>query len=467
MDVEGRVALRAVYVRGLGLVHLVAIGSLWVQLEALIGERGILPVAPALRAGNPRWLEAPTLLWWWPDGMHALSAAGVALAVALVAGLPFEGPALLGLWAIYLSLCTAGQVFLHFQWDGLLLEATLAATLVARWHPRPSTPPRWAWWLQWWLAFRLMFFGGLVKLTSGDPTWRDLTALDFHFFTQPLPNPISRWVHHWPAWLHAAGVVVTFVVELALPFAIPFGRRARLAVFAGCSALMGMLALTGNYGFFQLLSVVVLLTLLDDGFLPRWVRDRVARPVRDAWPVGWPVAAGMVALSFGWIVGYERLPRWGQRALEVAAPFRSVNPYGLFAVMTTERPEVQLEGSWDGGATWRELDLRYKPGSDLARVPPQVAPHMPRVDWQLWFAALGDCRRNAWVVHLMRRVVEGGPVEDLFREGTFADGPPGHVRAVLYRYAFGTGSVWVRQRVGPYCPTVERRSPGTPGAETL
>jgi hypothetical protein len=172
-----------------------------------------------------------------------------------------------------------------------------------------------------------------------------------------------------------------------------------------------------------------------------------------------PVALAWASVGLLWIPGYRALPPPLQRVLEWTAPYRSANPYGLFAVMTTDRIEVTLEGSWDGGASWRELDLRWKPGP-VDRVPAQVAPHMPRVDWQLWFAGLSSCARNPWVVTLMQRVADGSPaVHGLFVPHTFDDGPPDEVRALAYRYVFappGADAVWERELLGLYCAGVVR-----------
>jgi hypothetical protein len=467
-----RARLRLVYVRALAGVHAIALLSVLVQADLLVGDRGLLPVArtlPALaaRVGHTPWLDAPTLLWLDPSqgAVHALIDAGLGLALLLALGAPWEGPLLLALGAVYLSLVTVGGPFLRFQWDSLLIESTFVALFVARWRRGAPEPPRWAWALQHWLVFRLMFFGGLVKLTSGDPHWADWTALDYHFWTQPLPNPLSRWAHSWPSWLHAAGVAFTFVVELALPFLIPFGRVARAIAAAGFAALMGMLAATGNYGFFQLLAVVLCLPLLDD----RWFGGRAEPlPTEPDWRrhVAAPIAALWVGVTLLWAVGYDELPRAGQSVLEAEEPFHLANPYGLFAVMTTDRIEIVLQGSWDGGRTWTDLPTRYKPG-DLDRTPPQVAPHMPRLDWQLWFAGLSTCDRNPWLVRLMRLVVDGSPPAlDAFAPGTFDRGPPEQVRALAYRYTFAppaSAAVWEREELGLYCAdAVERRSSATP-----
>lgn len=471
----GRAVIRTLYLRALGACHVMAQVSLWVQSDALFGDQGIAPVRQVVAAMHARssLAEAPTLLWFWPTptGLTAVAWLGIAAGLALVAGVPVEGPLLLVAWAAYLSLCTVGDLFLGYQWDALLLEATFAALFVARWRPGPggvggADPPAWAWWAQGWLLFRLMFLAGWVKLASGDPTWRDLSALDVHFWTQPLPNPVSRWAHHWPHEVHAAGVVFTFVVELGLPWLMLVGRWPRAIAAAGFTALMGMLALTGNYGFFQPLTVALCIPLLDDGLLPARMRALVARmgPAgrsggsgRVATPL-LAVAVVWAALGAAWIPGYRAVPAPVQQAMALASPFRSVNPYGLFAVMTTDRIEIVFEGSWDRGQTWRELDLRNKPGR-LDQVPPQAAPHMPRVPWQLWFAALSTCDRNPWVERLMRRVVDGSPaVLALFDDGTFAgpghDGPPDRVRALAYRYTFtppGSEGVWARKLLGRYC----------------
>lgn len=462
--------IRALTVRGLAACHVVALLSFAWQADILVGPQGLAPVGERLRliAENGGMASTPTLLWFWPTlgGVYALCAVGLVLAVALIAGLPWEGPALLAAWAVYLSICTVADPFLSFQWDTLLLEATFVALLVARWTRNAPDPPRWAWWALWWLVFRLMFFGGWVKIASGDPTWADFTALDYHFWTQPLPNPVSRWAAHWPHAVHAVGVGFTFAVELLAPWPIPFGRWPRLVAAAAFTSLMGMLAFTGNYGFFQLLAVVLCVPLLDDGFVPAWLGRRLGpeTPGRP-WRVnlGLPVALGWAFLTLLWIPGFRALPRPAQQLLVWAAPFRSANPYGLFAVMTTDRIEIVFEGSWDDGATWRELDLRYKPGP-VDRVPAQIAPHMPRVDWQLWFAALGTCRDNPWVPWLMQRTVDGSePIERLFVPGTFDRGPPDAMRAQAFRYRFtepGAADVWSREPLGLYCPQVVRRTPG-------
>lgn len=460
---------RTLYLRGLGVVHLVATLSYLLQLEALVGSEGIAPatrlLAHAARIGRDTWHELPTLLWLWPTdaALYALCGLSLAAGTALVAGVRAEAPLLAVLAVAALSLQVVGPPFFQFQWDTLLVEATVMALLVARVRPQaPPTAPRWAWWMQWLLIARLMFFSGFVKLASGDPSWASLTALDVHYMTQPLPNPLSWTVHQLPHPLHAAAVVFTFVAELGLPWLVLAGARGRRVLFGGTALLMAGLALTGNYGFFQLLTVVVALSLLvspasfdapESPPAPRIARAGLAVPL-----------LGTVLLQTHLqLTSADRLASWERDVLVAVAPFRIVNRYGLFAVMTTERPEIVLEGS-DDGETWRELPLRYKPGA-LDRTPPQVAPHMPRVDWQLWFAALSSCERHPWLVHgLMQQIADGpSPVDGVFQAGTFDDGHPRYVRALRYRYRFttpGHPDVWVREAPTRFCPVVARAPSG-------
>lgn len=450
--------VRGLYVRGIGLVHVIAFASLWWQIQGLVGSDGIVPFAELFASAEAQigpdagW-SFPGLLWWFrSDGaLHLVCAAGVLLGGAVLLGAPYAGPQLLALAGLYLSVSSAGWVFLRFQWDTLLVETSVVAAFVGSWRWHPREPSLFAWVLHWWLLFRLMFFAGWVKLASGDPTWANFTALDVHFWTQPLPNPLSRVAHAAPRWLHQALVGFTFAVELVLPFAILAGRRGRLAVFVGFTALMLGLATTGNYGFFQLLSIVLAISVLDDHHLPGKPSSGAAPPA--SWP-SVALGSGLVVLS---LIQIAR-PAWGTSVLAATAPLRIVNRYGLFATMTTDRPEILLEGSTDG-RTWRPLPLRYKPGA-LDRPPPQVAPHMPRLDWQMWFAALGTCRRNPWLVRLMQEVANGNPrMDSFFVAGTFDEDRPTRVRAIRARYTFtdlGHDDVWSRTRLGPYCPVRHR-----------
>jgi predicted DCC family thiol-disulfide oxidoreductase YuxK len=471
--------------RGIGLVYLTAFLSLGAQVIGLAGQEGILPAQPffdAVRAryGAERYWLLPTLCWLdASDGaLRLLCWGGAALALLATAGVAV-GPCLALCWIFYLSLSVACRTFLSFQWDILLLEAGFLAILVTPWRPRcripcPAPAPRAALWLVRWLLFRLMFSSGMVKLTSGDPTWRNLTALDYHYQTQPLPPWTAWYMQQLPSWFQVLSTAVMFSIELAAPFLLFAPRRLR---YAGCGLILLLQALigaTGNYGFFNLVTIVLCLVALDDSAWPaRWLRRGPAAPPRR-WPLGVTaplVAVLVVATSVEMTVRFRWRVPWPapvERLVEVLSPLRIANAYGLFAVMTKTRPEIIVEGSNDG-ATWRAYEFRWKPGKVSGR-PGFVAPHMPRLDWQMWFAALGNQRGTPWFQAFLGRLLQGSPdVLALLDTNPFPEGPPRYIRSSLYEYTFtgyaernADGSWWRRVYRGPYSP-VQSFSPGLGG----
>lgn len=484
---------RDVFLVGLAAIHLVAFVSLWVQVDGLIGSRGILPASDFMDQmkalvverdlGWERYRVLPTLGWLGTGDrlLHGFCLAGVLLAVLAGSGYA-RAPALFGLWLLYLSLSVLGQEFLSFQWDTLLLETTFLAVFLAPWsmgrrRARASPTSRWARALLVWLLFRLMLESGVVKLASGDPSWRSLTALEFHYWTQPLPGPWSWHVHHLPAGCHRVCCAVMFGIELVLPWMLWAPRRLRLVACFGLAGLQVAILATGNYTFFNLLSLLLCVLLVDDALWRRWLRrslDLGGSDGREPPPRGeiWrrTVLPAVAAISLfvgaapivGWLIPGGTWPSAGlERWL---APLRTFNDYGLFAVMTTSRSEIEVEGSVDG-VTWRPYVFRHKPGEAMRR-PGQVAPHQPRLDWQMWFAALGDVRQNPWFVRFAIRLLEGSPeVLALLGNNPFPEGPPKWVRARLFRYRFSTpeerehsGAWWVREPQGDYCPPLSLRA---------
>jgi predicted DCC family thiol-disulfide oxidoreductase YuxK len=471
------------YLRLLGVVFAIAFLSLWTQVTGLIGSQGILPASATLRAlasaenldTSPYW-AAPTLCWIASgDGfLLALCAGGVALSLALALGFA-PVPCLIGVWAAYLSLATVCREFLWFQWDGLLLETAFIACFLASWElwsrPKNAMAPRGALRLTRLLLFRLLFASAAVKLASGDPAWRDLTALRYHYETQPLPTWIAWYAHQLPLWFQRASAGATFLVEGLVPFLIFTPRRIRFVAAAIIAGHQLFIAATGNYGFFNLLTLVLCILLLDDAVWPKALTARFVPkgnpgPRRGAWPA-WirrPVLAAVFLLSLVPLLDSMRWPRsWlGPLigAYDFVAPLRTVNHYGLFAIMTKERPEILVEGSADG-VDWKSYEFRYKPG-DPSRRPGFVAPHQPRLDWQMWFAALSDFRREFWFLRFCEELLRNSePVLGLLRENPFPGAPPRYVRAVVYRYHFtdpvarrATKSWWRREPVGLYCPVL-------------
>ena len=471
---------RETFLRILGFIYLAAFISFWVQVEGLIGSKGILPLPNFLefvrqQTGPERFWALPTLCWLNSSDtfLHILCAAGTFLSLALILGVA-PAPILFLLWVLYLSLVTAGQDFMEFQWDNLLLETGFLAIFLAPLRLRPrlfdsTSPSKMVLWLLRWLLFRLMFSSGFVKLASGDSAWRNLTALTFHYETQPLPTWVGWYAHQLPVWFQKFSCAVMFGMELGVPFLIFMPRRLRILGSWLLISFQVLILLTGNYCFFNLLTIALCLLLLDDRAWPFSMFGKKAEDsVRKSW--AWPrwVTLPIFALIL-FVSGNQMLRLLGFRirwpeplpsVLRTADVFRSINHYGLFAIMTTSRPEIIVEGSRDG-VTWQAYEFKWKPG-DWERAPEFNLPHQPRLDWQMWFAALGSYRQNPWFMNFLVQLLEGSPpVLKLLEKNPFQDTPPRYVRAVLYDYHFtdlatmrDRGPWWRRSEKGYYAPVV-------------
>jgi len=449
----------------MALIYLVAFWSLGVQVLGLIGSHGILPAGDFLhfirqQEGANRFWAAPTLCWFNnSDGfLLFLCWGGVALSMLLLMGVMPALTAFL-LWLFYLSLTVGAQDFLGFQWDNLLLEAGFLLIFLFphpfRVHLKPFVRPSIVVvWLFRWLLFRLMFESGMVKLLSGDTNWSHLTALSYHYWTQPLPNMISWYANQLPLWFQKLSCALLFGTELFFPFLIFCGRRARLIAFFGITGFQLLIILTGNYCFFNLLAIGLCLTLLEDGEWQGGIFYKILTGLVAA--VVLTVSLGLMAISFG----HLPLPKPVEKLIVGLSPMRSINNYGLFAVMTTQRNEIILEGSNDG-EQWLPYEFRYKPG-DINQAPRWAMPHQPRLDWQMWFASLGTWRENQWLIALMVRLLQGEPsVVNLLAANPFPDHPPRYIQATFWEYHFTNfktrgpnGSWWRREIKGLYCPTV-------------
>jgi len=471
---------RWVFLRLLGIVNLIAFASFWSQTNGLIGSNGIAPAGLFLQGVTARaehwespWMRffiMPTLCWITSGDvfLHLLCFVGVCAAVILIADF---APAicLILLYVCYLSLATVTPDFLGFQWDTLLLEATFLSIFFAPAKLRPGirteeVHSRVMLMLLRWLLFRLMFMSGFVKLD--DANWQTLKAMTFHYETQPLPHMLSWYAHHAPLWIHQLSVIATFTVELALPFLMVAPRRVRAWVCAALILFQISIGMTGNYTFFNLLVIALCLLLLDDRHWQylapaRWRHLLERPPLRKLW-MPRKIAMGLLALGIIFVTGLQmclilrfNLPLWSISTLQFTDHYHISNRYGLFAKMTTSRPEIIIEGSNDG-ETWHEYEFIWKPGA-LNQRPGWAQPFQPRLDWQMWFAALRTSP-PAWFQNLCYRLLEGKPeVLALLEQNPFPDAPPRYVRALRYEYRFtspiereASGNWWHRELLGLY-----------------
>ena len=504
------------FLRALGLSYLIAFVSLWVQVDGLVGSNGISPLdqfLPAVyeRFGHNAYSLLPTLCWFDPSNgfLHFLCGGGVVLSLILILGIA-PAVSLAVLFAFYLSLTIAGQTFLSFQWDILLLETGFLSIFLAPWRlwPRglvwwpgsfgappsggPSrvnaelrTPPatahpvsRAALFLLKLLLFKLMLMSGVVKLTSGDDCWWNLTALDYHYWSQPLPTVFGWWADKSPEWFKHFSVAFCLVVEIIVPFFIWAPRRPRLIAAGLMILLQLMIGLTGNYCFFNLLTIGLCLLLIDDSVAAvLWAASheraknvsaafRTAKRLQDRFRGYAAIAVIVLTLPINaWLIftafkPYADWPRPLVAIYDRLERLRIVNGYGLFRVMTKDRDEIVIEGSGDG-IDWLPYEFKWKPG-DTMRSPGWCAPHQPRLDWQMWFAALGSYRENPWFGRLIVRLLQGSDdVSRLLAKNPFPHEPPRYIRAMFYRYRFTTlrerretGAWWKREQLREYLPTV-------------
>jgi len=471
----------SLFARAIALIYLFAFVSFGRQVRGLIGSQGIQPVTEFFtevvrQLGPHSFWRLPTIFWWIRSefGFESIVWGGAVIAGVAAIGRPHtsgQKAAFVLLFIYYLSIVNAGQIFMSYQWDFLLLEAGFLAIFL-----KPSFIRVW---LFRWLLFRLMFESGAVKLLSHDPLWRNLTALAVHYQTQPLPTPIAWYMFQAPMWFQQASTALVFVVELGLPFLMFGPRRLKQIAAFGTIGLQILILLTGNYTFFNLLTIALCLFLLDDAFFSRSNTPKAemrlpAASSRRTKPVvtysnryvSQALFAFVMILSITGLAGMFdiRVPAFVYSAISPAAPFGVVNQYGLFATMTPSRPEISIEGSNDA-VDWQPYIFPYKPGP-LNRAPGWAEPMQPRLDWQMWFAALGNYRENPWLLRFMMRLLQGSPpVLELIDHNPFAGKPPKYIRAMVYDYRFTTfeerrqpGNCWKRELKGAYFPPISLRN---------
>ena len=460
------------YLKLLAVIYFIAFFSLSTQITGLVGENGILPFTEQLEYiysnyGVMAWLYKPTL-FWFDSGDLALQAVcllGCVLSVFLLIGFkPLWS--LIGLFVLYLSLLHAGQTFLMFQWDTLLLEAGFLAIFLN------GAPSHLLLFLFHWLLFRLRFMSGVSKISSGDPSWSNLTTLNYYFETQPLPHAGAWFFHQLPEWILQCGVVLVLLTELIVPFFIFLPRKFRLSAAGITICLQLIIIATSNHNWINLLTIVLCLFLLDDDFLKKVLPTRFccsikcgsaggssrqvaekdkfgellhgsnrvydpvnAQPVKDRRPA-WrnyilPAFALMIMVSsvtaFSAMVTHLRLPETLDKATTLIRLWGIGHIYHVFPNMQTERHEMELQGS-DDGIVWQTYVFRYKPGA-LDKRPVFNVPHQPRLDWMVWFVPPRSADMMYWYDRFVTRVHEGSPqVLDLLEYNPFPDRPPRYLR---------------------------------------
>ena len=524
-----RLIPRWLFLRALGLIYFSAFYALLFQILGLIGPEGILPAHGYLQMvahsamGHARFWYAPSLLWISSSSAMLMAITWIGLIASLVLVLNFWPRAMLVIcFVCFISFVAAAGDFSGYQSDGMLLEAGFISLFFAPPGLRarlgaPHPPSRASLFLLQWEWFRIYFESGVVKLASGDPQWRNFTAMDEYYQNGPLPTWIGWYVQHLPHWFHAWTVGATLVMELGLIWLFVFPRRFRVALFYIVTVWQLGVISTANYAFLNYLVLAMGVLIVDDRFLLKWVpqgwRSKVATLVerrapspgvpveldkaepalsKSADPPGGGARRSTNALAFHfsalqlalsavmltwifyttttqmiWIIAPRvPLPITPVTMLE---PFRIANQYGLFAVMTRGRYEIEFQGSNDG-QNWTAYPFRYKPQA-LNEAPGIYAPYQPRFDWNLWFASLGSWRNNAIVPNTEVRLLSNDrDVLSLFKANPFLQSPPKQVRAVLWQYWFTTmgekraiGNWWRRQLIGLYAPTLELEPDGKIG----
>lgn len=475
------------YLRLVGIGFASGFLSLSTQVKGLIGEQGILPARELLdhTHGWRGFLAQPSLF--------RIDASDTTLHVACFVGFVAAACATLNLLPrltlalsvlVYTSFVTVSKEFSGFQSEGLLIEMGLVGVYLAPSGFRPGLAvhfpaSRLMIWLVRFLCFRLWFEAGIAKLTSSDPSWLELRALDSYYENAPFPTWVGWWFQHLPRPVHAFGTFLTLVIECGGPVALLVGGKARRIAVLAWTLLHFLVLTTANYTFLNYSALALGLTFLDDSDYRRLfplaeLPSPSARPKRPRWLTALlaiPLAIStygsslLLLLSLGFPVA--ALPGPVLAPLLLARSFRASNRFALFQGMTTKREQIELEGTNDGGATWRTYQFRWQP-QVLDEPPHFMAPHLPRFDWNLWFAS-----NSRWqdypLVHLTgRRLMEGSPtVRALFASDPFRDRPPEMLRFPLYRYRFtsvkelrATGNYWTRERIGYYAPLLYRDAEG-------
>lgn len=452
----------------LGVIYIVAYIPFVLQIKGLLGSDGILPINDYLpfikrRFGKRGYTLIPTLFWFNASdtALLALSWSGIFLGALLAIGF-YPAVVLFLLYLVQLSLASAGQDFLSFGWETYLLELTVGAFLLVS-----TTPFNIFGWLGLnVLLLRFHYQAGISKIQSHDKNWRNLTALSYHYLTQPLPNAQAWYFDKLPIWVHKVCAVIMFYAELIVPWLIFSPPEVRLFVFTQLVGLQFTIWFTGNLSFLNHLTVVSCIILLHNKFLGPL--SGVALPVGEPSPLFWQITLSILGAGYLFLQVINLLQtfiplRFFQSILHFFLPYHLAYPHGIFAVMTIKRYEIIVEGS-DDGETWKEYEFYFKP-DDVKWRPRRISPFQPRLDWQAWFLPFGPfgVGRQAWFESFLTKLLQGSkPVLKLLRTNPFPVKPPQYIRALVYDYKFTsfqekkeTSQWWKREFAGAYSPTFQ------------
>jgi hypothetical protein len=478
---------RFMILRMLGLIYAIAFLVAINQVLPLIGSNGLLPVGNYLTQISG-WLGSdwagfrrlPSLFWIAHDDTTLLTVAwiGFLLSCLVLAGY-CNALVLLVIWFLYMSFVHVGQEWYGYGWEIQLLETGFLAVFLCPlidMRPFPRRPPPFPVIVLFrWLVCRIMLGAGLIKF-RGDEIWRNSTALYYHFETQPIPGPLSRWFHFLPREALKLGVWFNWLGELIAPLFVFWPRVARHA--AGTVIILFQLSIivSGNLSFLNWLTIIPALACLDDGFwakiLPHSLVTRAeaaAGKAEESKPMritAWVVTAVVALLSIQPVIN---ILSPGQVMNTSYDPLELVNTYGAFGTVGRERLNIVFEGTRDADSTdqadWRPYIYKGLPVA-LDRRPPQIAPYQLRLDWQMWFASMSIPDDYPWTVHLVWKLLHNDPaVVGLFAANPFPGKAPKYVRAVLYRYRFaGPGNAqgvwWTRERIDLWLPPLSLNDPG-------
>jgi hypothetical protein len=475
--------VRFVVLRSLGLVYFSAFLAAALQIVPLVGEDGILPATrlldAAVREGGGTlgaFRRLPTLFLITGPTDAALSAVswiGVALSAAVLLGAT-NAALMVVLWALYVSIVHVGQVFYGYGWEIQLLETGLVAALLCplrSLHPLPARPPPiFAVWMMRWLIVRVMLGAGLIKL-RGDPCWADLSCLEHHYETQPIPGPLSPLLHAMPSWFHQGGVLFNHLVELVAPL-FAFGPAPARRVAGALFVLFQLILIaSGNLAFLNWLTIVPALACFDDGILSRVLPRRLVAVARARTTSAeasrgslWASGAWGIIVVFLSIQPVANLLSPRQAMNRSFDPLHLVNTYGAFGSVGKTRYEIVVSGTHaelpDDEADWIEVTLPCKPGP-VDRAPCWITPYHLRLDWQMWFLPFSPAERNPWFLSFVDKLLAGSrAIDPLLDQDPFSERPPRWVKADAYVYGFAEdGRTWQRSWKATYLRPVDRADP--------